>query len=191
METVDLERPMKKYLFLILISCVLILTAILAGLSLEPASYYLENKAGFFQQEVEAPAAVQTQKATDQEDGLNVEYVSDQAIRVQLPEARLQEQLELALGAFSFSLEGKQYEDVAEQACLGTSIAPELGSPGQEATQGGEDKLQSQPQDPYAIYLWHPSTTTEEYKLMVAQEELQADLSLACATHAEDSEMEW
>jgi hypothetical protein len=151
----------------------------------------LENKAGFFQQEIDAPAVILAQKATGQEERVKVEYVSDQAIMVQLPEARLQEQLELALGAFSFSLEGKRYEDVAEQACLGTSIAPELGSTVQEATQGGEDKLQSQPHDPYAIYIWHPSATTEAYKLMVAQENLQADLSLACATHAENSEMEW
>ena len=59
---------MKKYLFLILISCVLILTAILAGLSLEPTSYYLENKAGFFQQENDAPSVILAQEATGQEE---------------------------------------------------------------------------------------------------------------------------
>ena len=182
---------MKKYLFLILISCGLILTAILAGLSLGPASYYLENNAGFFQQRIEAPAVILEQSLTDQEDGLNVEYTGDQAIMVQLPEARLQEQLELALGNFSFSLEDKRYEDVAEQACLGSSMAPELGSPVQEAPQRGEDELQSQPHAPYAIYIRHPSATTEDYTLVVDREELQAHLSLACATHAEDSEMEW
>ena len=182
---------MKKYLFLILISCVLILTAILAGLSLEPASYYLENKAGFFQQGVGASADVLAQRPTDQEDRLKVEYVSDQAIMVQLPEARLQEQLELALGAFSFSLEDKRYEDVAEQACLGTSIAPELGSPVQEAAQRGEAELQSQPHEPYAIYIWRPSTALQDYTLVVDQEEIQADPSLACVTPAEDSEVEW
>jgi hypothetical protein len=182
---------MKKYVFLILISCVLILTAILAGLSLEPASYYLENESGFFQQGVGAPAAVLAQSPTGQEDILKVEYVSDQAIMVQLPEARLQEQLELALGASSFSSEDKRYEDVADQACLGTSIAPELGSPVQESAQGGEAELQSQPQEPYAIYIWHPSATFQEYNLVVDPEELQADISLACATPAEDREVEW
>lgn len=179
---------MKKYVFLILISCVLILTAILAGLSLEPASYYLENKAGFLQQAVDAPAAVLAQRPSDR---LKVEYVSDQAIMVQLPEARLQEQLELALDAFSFSLEDKRYEDVAEQACLGTSIGPELGSPVQEAAQRGEDELQSQPHEPYAIYIWRPSTAPQDYTLVVDQEQLQADPSLACATPAEDSVVEW
>jgi hypothetical protein len=177
---------MKKYLFLILISCVLILTAILAGLSLEPASYYLENKAGFFQQEVDSPAAVLAQRPSD---SLRVEYVSDQAIIVQLPESRLQEQLELALGASSFSSEDKGYEAVAEQTCPGISIAPEVGS--QETTQRGEEGLQSQPHEPYAIYIWHPSAAPQDYTLVVDLEELQADASLACATPAEDTEVEW
>lgn len=183
------ERAMKKYVFLILISCVLILTAILAGLSLEPASYYLENKAGFFQQGVDTSAAVLAQSPSER---LNVEYIiSDQAIMVQLPGARLQEQLELALSASSFSSEDKSYEKVVEQACLGTSIAPELGSAVQEASQQGEEALQSQPDASYAIYIWHPSTTPEDYTLTVDQEELQVDLSLACATPAEDTEVEW
>jgi hypothetical protein len=178
---------MKKYVFLILISCVLILTAILAGLSLGPASHYLENKAGFFQQGVDSPAAVLAQRP----EGLRVEYVSDQAIRVQLPDARLQEQLELALGASSFSSEDKRYEDVAERACPGTSIAPELGSPAQAAAQRGEDELQSQTQNSYAIYIRHPSATPQDYTLVVDQEELQADPSLACATPIEGTEVEW
>jgi hypothetical protein len=151
----------------------------------------LENKAGFFQPGVESPAAIPAQRPTDQEDGLNVEYAGDQAILVQLPETRLQEQLDLALGNFSFSLEDKRYEDVAEQACLGSSMAPELGSPVQEVTQRGEDELQSQPHAPYAIYIRHPSATPEAYTLVVDREELQAHLSLACATPTEDNEVEW
>jgi hypothetical protein len=182
---------MKKYLFLILISCVLILTAILAGLSLEPAAYYLENNTGFLQEEVSVSAPVLAQKAIDQEDRLKVEYISDQAIMVQLPGARLQEQLELALSASSFSSEDKSYEDVAKQACLGTSIAPELGSPVQEATQHGEAELQSEPHEPYAIYIWQPSKALRDYTLVIDQEELQVEASLACATPAEDTEVEW
>jgi hypothetical protein len=178
---------MKKYIFLILISCVLILTVILAGLSLGPASSYLENKTGLFQGVVGSPVVLLPQRP----EGLRVEYVSDQAIRVQLPDARLQEQLELALGASSFSSEDKMYEDVAEQACPGTSIAPELGSPAQAATQRGEDELQSQTHAPYAIYIRHPSATPQDYTLVVDQEELQADPSLACATPIEETEVEW
>jgi hypothetical protein len=178
---------MKKYLFLILISCILILTAVLAGLSLSP--YSLENETGFFQGTVDP--AVSAYGAEGRENGLGIEYVNDQAILVQLPDPHLQEQLALVLVSSPFNPEDKGYETVTEWACPTASVAPKLGAPAQipaEMGQGGEDTLQPQADEAYVIYIRHYSPATpQEYTLVVDQEEPQPELSATCTTPAKDS----